>query len=106
MARWDGMFPLLAETSRPMEEELPSLRQAVDYVRGLRQSEAPFDVVVTGMTDGSQPAQAGEKTAAYAGCGATWWLESIAPFITWAPDEKPRPFEAIHERILQGPPAG
>jgi alkanesulfonate monooxygenase SsuD/methylene tetrahydromethanopterin reductase-like flavin-dependent oxidoreductase (luciferase family) len=104
MARWDGMFPLLNETSLPMEQELPRLRQAVEIVRGLRSSEAPLDVIVTGMTDGTRE-QAAEKTAAYAASGATWWLESIAPFVTWAPDEKPRPFEAIHERIMQGPPA-
>jgi alkanesulfonate monooxygenase SsuD/methylene tetrahydromethanopterin reductase-like flavin-dependent oxidoreductase (luciferase family) len=104
MARWDGMFPLLNETPLPIEEELPRLRQAVEIVRGMRQSQAPFDVVVTGMTDGNHPDRASEKTAAYAASGATWWLESISPFITWAPNEKPRPFEAIRERVLQGPP--
>jgi hypothetical protein len=59
-----------------------------------RESESPFDVVITGRTG---LADATETVASFAAAGATWWLEGFRP----APGE----YQAALQRIEAGPPA-
>ena len=101
-ARWDGMFTLFNEEG---EAEIESLKQAVSYVQTHRQGGRPFDVVYAGRpTPGDDPAQAAEIVSQYAKAGVTWWLENITPFSFGRDMEGEWPLEAMHQRILQGPP--
>ncbi|MBN1219936.1 MAG: LLM class flavin-dependent oxidoreductase [Anaerolineae bacterium] len=101
-ARWDGMFTLFNEEG---DAEIESIKQAVAYVQGHRQNDQPFDVVYAGRpTPGDDPAQATEIVSLYAEAGITWWLENITPFSFGQTMEEAWPLEAMHQRILQGPP--
>ena len=90
-ARWDGAVPgKLDGTLSPAE---------VADIHGFinqRRPPGPFDLVVPGRTNSEEPAQAAELMAAYAAAGATWWLEAAT--------EASGEFDAIRERIRQGPP--
>jgi alkanesulfonate monooxygenase SsuD/methylene tetrahydromethanopterin reductase-like flavin-dependent oxidoreductase (luciferase family) len=102
-ARWDGMFTLFDEGG---EKEIESLKAAMAYVREYRQESRPFDVVYAGRpTPSDDPAQAAEIVSQYAAAGITWWLENITPFSFGQDIEGDWPLEAMHQRILQGPPA-
>jgi alkanesulfonate monooxygenase SsuD/methylene tetrahydromethanopterin reductase-like flavin-dependent oxidoreductase (luciferase family) len=103
-ALWDGIFPLFMDVQSE-KEELAQLKQAVAYVRAQRDNDTAFDVAVTGVTPGEDPDQAAAITARFAENGATWWLESIAPYRYGKGFEEPWPFEELRARILEGPPA-
>jgi hypothetical protein len=81
------------------------LAEAVAYVRRHRDSEAAFDVVVSGGTD---PAREGAaRMADYAAAGATWWLEDISPWRFGADPEaqwSEQDTAAIERRVADGPP--
>jgi alkanesulfonate monooxygenase SsuD/methylene tetrahydromethanopterin reductase-like flavin-dependent oxidoreductase (luciferase family) len=104
-ARWDGIFPIKAVSEfgkdpafRPAE-----LRAAVDYTRAHRTSDAPFDVIVGGVTDRAD-ADAAAQVAAYAEAGATWWMEDISPWPYGWDWQGPWPVAAMWARVRQGPP--
>jgi hypothetical protein len=103
-ARWDGIFPL----SRDEEALLTpaDIHDIIACVRRYRVTEEPFDVIHTGVTPGADPARAAEQVAPFAKAGATWWLENVNPFSYGWRMQGPWPFEAMRERILQGPPRG
>jgi alkanesulfonate monooxygenase SsuD/methylene tetrahydromethanopterin reductase-like flavin-dependent oxidoreductase (luciferase family) len=93
-ARWDGVFPELAEGALPSADDLRSI---VAYVKQHRDGDSPFDVVLNGYTpDDSADAKAGLD--AYREAGLTWWLERIDPTRLFSVEE-------ARERILDGPPA-
>ena len=85
-ARWDGAFPLQKGAS-PCPGEIAKI---LDFV-GSRRSE-PFEMVVTGETE---PGRSSDVPA-YAGAGATWWLERLI--------EERGPFDAMRRRVRAGPP--
>jgi alkanesulfonate monooxygenase SsuD/methylene tetrahydromethanopterin reductase-like flavin-dependent oxidoreductase (luciferase family) len=91
-ARWDGVFPIVdGRTVQPEE-----IRESLAYVRPLRPTDAPFDVVVAGYI-GDKPAEEAEaRLRSYAEAGVTWWQEGFL----W----KDSP-EAVRARIRQGPPS-
>ena len=101
-ARWDGMAPITwGRDLRPEE-----LAEAVAYVRRHRESDAAFDVVASGGTSPG-PVDAA-RMAAYAGAGATWWLEDISPWRFGADPEaqwSDQDSMAIERRVAGGPPA-
>jgi alkanesulfonate monooxygenase SsuD/methylene tetrahydromethanopterin reductase-like flavin-dependent oxidoreductase (luciferase family) len=91
-ARYDGMFPVfegLGEAETPPPERLA---EAVEYTREQRDTDAPFDVVIEGQTDGPDP----ERLAAYQAVGLTWWIEKLGWFRG--------PVNAVRDRIERGPP--
>jgi alkanesulfonate monooxygenase SsuD/methylene tetrahydromethanopterin reductase-like flavin-dependent oxidoreductase (luciferase family) len=100
-ARWDGMAPVMWGRDLDPEE----LAEAVAYVRPYRDSEAAFDVVVSGGTHPG-PVHA-SRMAAYATAGATWWLEDISPWRFGADPEaqwSDQDSVAIERRVADGPP--
>ena len=101
-AHWDGMFPLFQTNN--VAEELGLLETAVNYVQTTRQNKAPFDVVCTGVTTGTDRDKDIELVKAYESKGCTWWLESIAPYRYGLGFKEPWPVEKLRARILQGPP--
>jgi len=98
-AEWDGVIPLFTSGDREA-----ALRECVEYVRANRRDDAPFDVVYIGITPGDNPERAREISARYQSAGATWWLESIAPYRFDEGFVEPWDLEALRERVLQGPP--
>lgn len=93
-AGWDGVFP----TKQTFEVMTAGeLREVVTYVRSHRPSDTPFDFVLAGETPGDDPARAAAVVAPYAGAGLTWWQEALHGVRG--------PFEAMRERVRQGPPA-
>jgi alkanesulfonate monooxygenase SsuD/methylene tetrahydromethanopterin reductase-like flavin-dependent oxidoreductase (luciferase family) len=84
-ARFDGVFGLFRDGA---PADVAQLAEAVAYVRALRASDAPFDVVH--LVEAATPIEP------YARAGATWLLERVAPD---APPERTR------ERIAAGPHA-
>jgi len=103
MARWDGMFPLVAQADTEAEE-LAQFRDAVSYVLRRRESETGFDVVAVGETPADDPAQGQETVAKYASVGATWWLEGIASYRFGIGLNEPISPERLRARVLAGPP--
>lgn len=90
--RWDGILPAQFNAEGKVENASPAtVAQIKQYVA----SKAPFDIVVEGITPGSDPAAAAEILGPWIEAGATWWIEAA-----W--EEKD--LQAVFERIRQGPP--
>jgi len=89
--RYDGVI------IEPQGEELsPDLvRKVAEWVAEHRASDGPFDLIVSGTTQGDDPDAAGPVDA-LADAGATWWLEE-----KW---EEPNDVDVVRARIRQGPP--
>jgi alkanesulfonate monooxygenase SsuD/methylene tetrahydromethanopterin reductase-like flavin-dependent oxidoreductase (luciferase family) len=99
-ARWDGVIPLFSTRG----DDLALLRACLEYIRSHRTSDAPFDVVYTGITPGADDDKATEIVTRYGEAGVTWWLEAIAPYRFGKGFDEPWDLEALRERVLQGPP--
>lgn len=102
-ARWDGAFPVY---ERFGVGTLEAFKESTEYVLEQRVKlgrSGPFDMVYRGI---SRPGdESVEHAARFAEVGATWWLEHIIPMVYGVDDwQAAWPVEAIHERILQGPP--
>jgi alkanesulfonate monooxygenase SsuD/methylene tetrahydromethanopterin reductase-like flavin-dependent oxidoreductase (luciferase family) len=91
-ARWDGVAPIGPEGSTLGADEI---RELVAYVREHRTSDAPYEVMLGGKTYEWPAAEVGERLAAYAAAGLTWWSEGFDWTNTLA---------EARERIRQGPP--
>jgi alkanesulfonate monooxygenase SsuD/methylene tetrahydromethanopterin reductase-like flavin-dependent oxidoreductase (luciferase family) len=100
-ARWDGVFPLLRSAH---SDELTQLKEAVDYTRGQRSTDEPFEVVYGTAPTLERSSSQVERVAAFAGAGATWWLEQIYPQHFGGIWEGDWPIEAMRDYVLQGPP--
>ncbi|HEX5505888.1 MAG TPA: LLM class flavin-dependent oxidoreductase [Thermomicrobiales bacterium] len=96
-ARWDGVCPGSLNTSWDELMPLADLRATLAYIRAHRAGAAPYDVVVGGYTPGDDRAAGAAVVAPYAAAGVTWWIENIHGLRG--------PFDAMRERVRQGPPA-
>ena len=106
-ARWDGMFPLGRGMGLNEKLSPDQLREIVAFVNAHRTSDAPFDVVQEGATQGEGAAGDAERVLAYAEAGATWWLEDINPWrFGWSGegDWPSATVAAMRARVLAGPP--
>lgn len=72
-AQWDGVFPNNVFSG----DDLSALEEAIAYTRHHRESDAPFDVVVTAPPT-AKPERA-SMVEPFARVGVTWWLENIKP---------------------------
>lgn len=93
--QWDGIMPMNTEDAFASIEP-PMLKEIVTWVEEHRESDTPFDVVIEGVTHGTDTAGTRDRIAPLAEAGATWWIES-----RWSPEDTP---ERLLERIRQGPP--
>jgi alkanesulfonate monooxygenase SsuD/methylene tetrahydromethanopterin reductase-like flavin-dependent oxidoreductase (luciferase family) len=96
-ARWDGVFPTFAEVPRDAMPPPERLAEVVAFTRAARAdagiaAEAPFDVVLEGVSDGPDAALA----ARYEQAGLTWWVEKLGWFRG--------SLEEMRARIALGPP--
>ena len=92
--RWDGMVPLArsagGELGRPSPADIAAVRDEVAAARG---TTAGFDLVVWADLE-TEAGQADLAAPAYAGAGASWWLESARPRPGWR--------EAVAARLARG----
>jgi len=97
-ARWDGVFPTFKDGLRAATPVVAQLEEVVAYTRAQRAeagiaADAPFDVVLEGVSDGPDAA----LIAPYEQAGLTWWIEKLGWFRG--------PLEEMRARIARGPPA-
>ncbi|HXK33823.1 MAG TPA: TIGR03619 family F420-dependent LLM class oxidoreductase [Dehalococcoidia bacterium] len=93
-ARYDGVFPIKGggvESFTPGE-----LRDIVDDTLAHRESDAPFDVVLSGEAAHDGAIWNGPNVRDYADAGCTWWLTVLSDF---AGD-----FAEMRRRAQEGPP--
>lgn len=101
-ARWDGIVPL-KEGLLPLTPA--EVRELKGYIQQRRETDAPFDLVLSGWTPGDNPQAAAEQVGVYAREGATWWVESLDHWrYGWDASDKPWPLAEMRARIQQGPP--
>jgi hypothetical protein len=93
--RCDGLLPQKMNAKGELEElTSEDIRTMKAYIDTNRTHTTPFDIVVEGKTGEMTPDQVQEKLSAWAGAGATWWIEGL-----WEYSE-----EQVSARIQQGPP--
>ena len=74
-------------------QDVRELSASVSEQRG---SDEPFEIRVTGSTNGESPDEARRKVSRFAEAGATWWDEDL-----W---HSGMTLEEAHERVRLGPP--
>lgn len=95
--RWDGWITAKKQAGPELVQLSPDeIRAMVAYTREHRASDAPFDIVVEGVSANGDAAKAADDVRPYAEAGATWWIESL-----W---ECGHIDGYLRQRIEQGPP--
>jgi alkanesulfonate monooxygenase SsuD/methylene tetrahydromethanopterin reductase-like flavin-dependent oxidoreductase (luciferase family) len=94
--RYDGLLPYwLPKTTGLARPQTPDqLAEMRDWI-GERRSLDGFDIVMEGATSATDHAAAAQTVRAWAGAGATWWIES---------DWENWDVEPMRRRIEAGPP--
>ncbi len=91
----DGVFvEVWNEQGQGQETSAADIRAIQAYVAANRTLTTPFDIVVSGNTDGADRAAQQARLGPLAESGATWWIETLFTVSE----------EAAIERIRQGPP--
>jgi alkanesulfonate monooxygenase SsuD/methylene tetrahydromethanopterin reductase-like flavin-dependent oxidoreductase (luciferase family) len=93
-ARLDGILPISGDIETSLTPS--QVRDLVAFIKSVRTSDAPFEVVQSGNTTGENPEQDRAIVAPYEEAGATWWLESRVPWHSSV--------EKVRARIGMGPP--
>lgn len=90
-ASWDGVCPIGPERDLTPED----YKQLVAYIQEHRAESAPFDVMASGETSGTEVEKDAETVGRFTEAGATWWQESF----NWN-----HSLDQMRERIRNGPP--
>jgi hypothetical protein len=91
-ARWDGVFPLrVGKAITPKD-----VTEILTFIYDHRETNQPFDVVLTGTTLTKSKTKQKEIISSFAEVGMTWWLESLYSVRN--------SHEKVISRIKQGPP--
>lgn len=95
--RWDGVVPQKMGAG-PFPDPLTpdDVRAVAAYVREHRESDAPFEIVVEGVSANGDRERAAAEVGPFTEAGATWWIESM-----W---DVPGGMETVRARVAQGPP--
>lgn len=96
--RYDGLLPnVMGEDGKVrMSPATPDeIREMKQFIKGNREGDAPFDIIMEGQTPGDNPREAAKIIAPYEQAGATWWIEAM-----WSTPEA----DKVLKRIKQGPP--
>ncbi len=91
--RWDGYAPV-GDAGSPLAPE--DVREMSGLVSEQRGRDKPFDIRISGSTNGESHDEARRKVARFAEAGATWWDESL-PLSGMS-------LEEARERVRLGPP--
>ncbi len=76
-ARWDGAVPLARGTSIRGLMPLEVVEQLAAYIAEHRKTEAHFDLCLSGVLPGKDPAEQHGVMAPYQRAGVTWWIEFV-----------------------------
>jgi len=93
-ARFDGVVPISGDIETPLTPS--QIRDLIAFIKSVRASDAPFEVIQSGSTTGENAEQDRAIIAQYKEAGATWWFESRVPWQTSV--------EQVRQRIRMGPP--
>jgi hypothetical protein len=100
-SQWQGVYPIKLEDYLTPEDS----KNILDTVMKYRELEEPFDLVISGWSNGDKPDEARARVLPYQEMGATWWVESLDPWrFGWEHSGQEWPLEQVRERIEQGPP--
>ena len=91
--RWDGYAPVGKAGSPLTPEDVREMRTLASAQRG---SDEPFEIRITGSTNGDDPDDARRKVTRFAEAGATWWDETLSASGMSLEEER--------ERVRRGPP--
>ena len=91
--RWDGYAPVGKAGSPLTPEDVREMSGSASDQRG---GDEPFDIRITGSTNGESPDEVRRKVARFAEAGATWWDENLSP--------SGMSLEEARERVRLGPP--
>ena len=93
-SRFDGIVPISGDLETSLTPA--QVRALVAFIKSVRTSDDPFEVIQSGETTGENAEQDHAIVAPYEEAGATWWFEGRLPWRT--------SLEKVRERIRQGPP--
>jgi alkanesulfonate monooxygenase SsuD/methylene tetrahydromethanopterin reductase-like flavin-dependent oxidoreductase (luciferase family) len=95
--RYDGIMPAVAppEGGMPVSPTPAQIREIAALARERKGPDAPFDIVIEGVTPTDNPSAARDQVTPLAEAGATWWIES-----PWSTPS----VAGLRERIAAGPP--
>lgn len=91
--RWDGYAPVGKAGSPLTPEDVCEMSGLASEQRG---RDEPFDIRISGSTNGESPNEVRRKVARFAEAGATWWDETLPP--------SGMSLEEARERVRLGPP--
>ena len=89
-AQFDGVYPQMQGRALTPDD----CREILGYIQAQRTRTTPFDLVLKGVTSGTDKARDAAHVASFAQAGPTWWLEDFYDYT----------FEQARQRIHQGPP--
>jgi alkanesulfonate monooxygenase SsuD/methylene tetrahydromethanopterin reductase-like flavin-dependent oxidoreductase (luciferase family) len=90
--RYDGVVAVAGNFGRTISPG--ETRELVEYIRQIRASEEPFEIVHLGRTTGIAEKD-GELVESFAAAGVTWWVEAFG---------LSDPIATVRARIKLGPP--
>jgi len=93
-ARYEGVVPMSADPRKALTPN--DVSDIVAYVRKHRSSSAPLEALQSGVTKGESQDEDAVIVKPFAEAGATWWLETILPWL--------RSVDETRSRIRKGPP--
>ena len=93
-ARWDGVLPR-HWNSGPITPQV--IGEIKEYISRYRTSDAPFDIIKYGLTEGKDFSKDRALVSEYEVAGATWWIDEIF--------SGRGSLKKIKQRISVGPPA-
>jgi len=91
--RWDGYAPE-GKPGSPLTPE--DIREMRTLGSERRMDDKPFDIRVSGSTNGENPDDVRRRVGGFAEAGATWWDETLPPSVM--------SLDEARERIRLGPP--
>ncbi|HEX2618686.1 MAG TPA: LLM class flavin-dependent oxidoreductase [Phototrophicaceae bacterium] len=102
-ARWDGVFPLF-NPELNFQQTQAQFREVVSYINENRTGNTPCDFLCRGHTSGHTSSEDHDLIAGFNAAGATWWMEDLMPEYYGTGWADTWHFDAMRERIRQGPP--
>jgi len=104
-ARWNGLLPSVIDGGEGRDvrdpDELAALvRQVRQRREALGRGDEPYDVILEGDSSGEFVQLDPPDPAAWAGAGATWWVESW-----WSVPDGPEGLAEVRRRVQVGPPS-
>jgi hypothetical protein len=97
--KYDGILPTKMVGGKHVKVEPGDIRSMKTWIDENRSETTPFDIVLEGKTQGSDPDTWYGVINPWKEAGATWWIEAM-----WDAIDKKDRDEQVKRRIRQGPP--